>query len=116
MSIRKCWPLVLLFVMTQAGCAADLGDSISNNGIATAPKEVIVRLCSDVSLQQAETIFARYSLWVSKRLSINLLTLEWSDERSVSDVLSDLDGVSGICMAQPNYGYDISPASPGSPK
>jgi len=112
--IAKYW-LALVFMLLGA-CAVDIDAANSGSEASATEHEVLVRLCVDTSLEQAKIMLARRFMWIGKRLSVNLLTVEWGDERSVSDVLSELEDVSGICTAQPNYGYGIAPAGGGSPK
>jgi len=116
MRISNRRSVVLLAILLLGACAADIHDANSGGESSSPSREVLVRLCADTSVEQAKLMLSRRSLWINNRLSVNLLTLEWSDERSVSDVLSELEGVSGICTAQPNYGYDIAPADQGAPR
>ena len=113
MRITSRWLVITLVFMFFAACAADMSDAFSDRENTVASKEVVVRLCADMSMQQATITFTRHSLWINKRLSVNLLIVEWGDERSVDNVIKELEAVSGICSVQPNYGYGIAPAEGG---
>ncbi|MDX8411975.1 MAG: hypothetical protein R8K46_08950 [Mariprofundaceae bacterium] len=110
MPVARGWLVVLLMLMSLGACALEINEENLSSKASASKSEVLVRLCADTSLRQAEIILVRRSLWISKHLSANLLTVEWGDERSVSDVLGELENVSGICTAQPNYDYGIAPA------
>lgn len=76
-------------------------------------RQVVVRLCSDVSSRQLADALASHRLRVAGRASAVILTLDWQDARSVEQVVAELKGSGVFCAAQPNYLYHTQPAGPG---
>jgi len=69
-----------------------------------APHEVVVRLCFGVADQEVEKQVKVRLLVINHRSSPQIMTLGWSDDRSMEQVIQTLKQESSVfCAAQPNY-------------
>lgn len=104
----------LICLMLVACSAGDMRAAPPGDQAASGSKEVLLRFCVDIDSAEGDIILAKKGLWLKRRLSRDLLVVTWPDDRSVEDVLGQLDSSSGVCLAQPNYEYEAVPAENGA--